>query len=81
MERRVERKEKMAENSSGGRWATCIRTCRATVSKVLEISFFAFFHGSSLPFFPASSPAKEEEEEEKGGSIIDATSYGPRVEF
>lgn len=83
-ERRVERKEKMAGNSSGGRWATCIRACRATVSKVLEISFLAFFHGSSLPFLApslASSPAKEEEEEEKGGSIIDATSYGPRVEF
>lgn len=64
------------------------------VTVSLEISFLTF-HGSSLPSFTlflllvASSLAKEwrmaeeegEEEEKKGGSIIDATSYGPWVEF
>lgn len=66
------------------------------VTVSLEISFLTF-HGSSLPSFTlfllllllvASSLAKDgreveegEEEEKKGGSIIDATSYGPWVEF
>lgn len=66
------------------------------VTVSLEISFLTF-HGSSLPSFTlflllvASSTGEGvedgreveegEEEEKKGGSIIDATSYGPWVEF